>query len=59
MLDFIANRFVDVSKIKKKDSRFFLIQMTVASSDTEAGLRDHVMWLQSRDVAKVDVYRTG
>jgi hypothetical protein len=31
----------------------------VASSDTEAGLRqNHVMWLQSRDVAKMTVYRT-
>jgi hypothetical protein len=29
----------------------------VASSDTEAGLRDHVMWLQSRDVTKMTVYR--
>jgi hypothetical protein len=26
----------------------------VASSGTEAGLRDHVMWLQSRDVTKDD-----
>ncbi len=32
---------------------------SVASSDTEAGLRDHVMWLQSRDVAKMAVYRAG
>jgi hypothetical protein len=31
--------------------------LDVASSDTEAGLRDHVMWLQSRDVAKMTVYR--
>jgi hypothetical protein len=32
----------------------------VANSDTEARLRqNHVMWLQSRDVAKVAVYRAG
>jgi hypothetical protein len=30
----------------------------VASSDTEAGLRNHVMWLQSRDVTKMTVYRS-
>ncbi len=29
----------------------------VASSDTEAGLRNHVMWLQSRDVIKMTVHR--
>jgi hypothetical protein len=32
--------------------------INVASSDTEAGLRNHVMWLQSRDVTKMTVYRT-
>jgi hypothetical protein len=32
-------------------------KIIVASSDTETGLRDHVMWLQSRDVIKVTVYR--
>jgi hypothetical protein len=31
---------------------------SVASSDTEAGLRDHAMWLQSRDVIKMIVHRT-
>jgi hypothetical protein len=31
---------------------------TVANSDTEAELRDHVIWLQSRDVTKMTVYRT-
>jgi hypothetical protein len=30
----------------------------VASSDTEAELRDHVIWLQSRDVTKMTVYRS-
>jgi hypothetical protein len=29
----------------------------VANSDTEAELRDHVMWLWSRDVIKMTVYR--
>ncbi len=32
-------------------------QASVASSDTEAELRNHVMWLQSRDVTKMTVYR--
>ncbi len=32
-------------------------QMIVASSDSEAELRNHVMWLQSRDVIKMTVYR--
>jgi hypothetical protein len=31
--------------------------VSVASSGTEAGLRNHVMWLQSRDVTKMTVYR--
>jgi hypothetical protein len=30
---------------------------SVANSDTKAELRDHVMWLQSRDVTKMTVYR--
>jgi hypothetical protein len=30
---------------------------SIASSDTEAELRNHVMWLQSRDVIKMTVYR--
>jgi hypothetical protein len=33
-------------------------EISIASSGTEAGLRDHVMWLQSRDVTKMTVYRT-
>jgi hypothetical protein len=35
------------------------IDDSVASSGTEAGLRDHVMRLKSRDVAKMAVYRAG
>jgi hypothetical protein len=38
----------DKEHLIKSDERY------VASSDTEAGLRDHVMWLQSRDVTKDD-----
>jgi hypothetical protein len=47
-----------ISKIFKIETKFWHVDI-VASSDTEAGLRDHVMWLQSRDVAKVAVYRAG
>jgi hypothetical protein len=49
-------RCVENRSCSKFNTRF---NETVASSDTEAGLRDHVMWLQSRDVAKVAVYRAG
>jgi hypothetical protein len=34
-----------------------LVDDVIASSDTETGLRNHVMWLQSRDVTKMIVYR--
>jgi hypothetical protein len=36
----------------------FLQEHFVASSNTEAELRNHVMWLRSRDVTKMIVYRT-
>jgi hypothetical protein len=43
------------------DEKSFAIHVlceNVASSDTEAELRqNHVMWLQSRDVIKMIVYR--
>jgi hypothetical protein len=51
------------SMIRGYDHAFFLWKISaqsliIASSGTEAGLRDHVMWLQSRDVTKMTVYRT-
>jgi hypothetical protein len=42
------------------DEKSFAVHVlceSVASSDTEAELRDHVMWLQLRDVIKMTVYR--
>jgi hypothetical protein len=42
------------------DEKSFAIHVlceNVASSSTEAELRNHVMWLQSRDVTEMTVYR--
>jgi hypothetical protein len=42
----------------KKSLATHVLCESVANSDTEAELRrDHVMWLQSRDVTKMIVYR--
>jgi hypothetical protein len=46
------------SKDDEKSSTIHVLCESVASSDTEAELRqNHVMWLQSRDVTKINVYR--
>jgi hypothetical protein len=42
------------------DEKSFAIHVlceNIASSDTKTELRNHVMWLQSRDVIKMIVYR--
>ncbi len=41
----------------EKSSAIHVLCESVASSDTEAELRNRVMWLQSRDVTKMIVYR--
>jgi hypothetical protein len=41
----------------KKSFATHVLCESVASSDTETDLRNHVMWLQSRDMTKMTVYR--
>jgi hypothetical protein len=54
----ILRQCFNCQKYDHIDKHCKTVIICVASSDTEAELRNHVMWLQWRDVIKMTVHRT-